>query len=73
MSAPADKSLAFYRVWMRSAAGIWERYEGHVDTWASDEDEAFERAVRQLARSSFRDRPRTSDWQLVRIELLHSG
>lgn len=61
-----------YRCHLRSAPGMWAQYEGHVDVWANDESEVFERAVRQLARSSFPDRPNLSSWRLERIEVLEN-
>jgi hypothetical protein len=52
---------------------MWEHYEGYVDVCARDdaeEDDIFTRAVRQLAHTSFPDRPSRSSWQLERIEKL---
>lgn len=57
-----------YRCHMRSAPGMWAQYDGHVDVCAPSEDEVFERAVRQLAQTSFPDRPTLSSWRLERIE-----
>lgn len=59
-----------YRCHLRSAPGMWTQYDGHVDVWAPDESEVFERAVRELARSSFSDRPSVQSWRLDRIEPL---
>lgn len=65
-----EPNLQQYRCHLRSESGAWAQYDGYVDVWASDESEVFERAVRQLARTSFRDRPSLSSWRLERIELL---
>ncbi len=65
-----ESSFHLYRCHMSSAPGMWAQYDGHVDVWASHESEVFERAVRQLARTSFPDRPSLSNWRLERIELL---
>ncbi|QBY56120.1 hypothetical protein [Cupriavidus oxalaticus] len=59
-----------YRCHLRSVPGMWATYDGHVDVWAPSEDEVFQRAVRQLARTSFPDRPSMSSWRLDRIERL---
>ena len=65
-----EQNLRQYRCHLRSAPGVWTQYDGYVDVWASDESEVFERAVRQLARTSFPDRPSLSSWALERIERL---
>lgn len=59
-----------YRCHLRSAPGMWAQYDGHVDVWAPEESEAFDRAVRELARTSFPDRASLSSWRLERVELL---
>jgi hypothetical protein len=66
-----DDELVYrlYRCHMRSAPGMWTTYDGYVDVRSPDESEVFERAVRQLARTSFRDRPSMDSWRLERIEL----
>jgi hypothetical protein len=61
-----------YRCYLRSAPGMWAQYDGHVDVWSPEESEVFERAVRELARTSFPDRPSLSSWRLDRIEFLDS-
>jgi hypothetical protein len=57
------------RVWLRSAPGMWARYDGYVDVFINSIEEAFKAAVRQLARTSFPDRPSMSSWELDRIEI----
>jgi hypothetical protein len=64
----SDAQFMKFRCWLRSAPGMWEQYDGHVDVFAPDEGEVFERAVRELARTSFADRPSLSSWRLERIE-----
>jgi hypothetical protein len=59
-----------YRCHLRSAPGMWAQYDGHVDVHSPNEDEVFERAVRELARTSFSDRPSLASWRLDRIELI---
>jgi hypothetical protein len=68
-----DVQFVKFRCWLRSAPGMWEQYDGHVDVFAVDESEVFERAVRELARTSFKDRPGLSSWRLERIERIKSG
>lgn len=63
--------LKRFRVHLRSAPGMWECYDGHVDVYAEDADQAFPRAVRKLGRTSFPDRPSMSSWRLERVEALH--
>lgn len=58
-----------FRVKMRSAPGMWERYDGHVDVTAEDAAEAIERARDQLKRTSFPDRSR-GDWIVEGVEII---
>jgi hypothetical protein len=67
----AAGDLHCYRVWLRSAPGMWERYEGHVDVWltnGTDQLEAKRKAVRALALTSFPDRPSSDSWVFERME-----
>ena len=57
-----------FRCHLSSAPGMWAQYDGHVDVWAPNEAEVFGRAVRELARTSFSDRPGMGCWRLDRIE-----
>lgn len=59
-----------YRCYMHSAPGMWTYYEGTVDVWSPDESEVFIRAVKELARTSFPDRPSLSSWRIDLIEKL---
>lgn len=63
-------SYGKYRVRMHSVPGMWERYEGYVDVYAPTENDAPERAKRELRRTSFPDRP-ASAWavdSVIRID-----
>lgn len=68
-----DQPASKYRCYVRSAPGMWEQYEGYVDVWAYSEGEVFDKAVRELTRTSFRDRPGRDSWILQRIEKLGAG
>lgn len=57
-----------YRVRLHSRSGVWEFYEGHVDIYADNEEEAASLAVDKLKRTSFPDRPRTS-WRIDSVEV----
>lgn len=70
MSDELEPTYRQFRCYLHSAPGMWATYEGHVDVWAPNESEVFERAVKQLARTSFRDRPSVTSWRLDRIERL---
>lgn len=49
-------TLSRFRVYLTVRGGISRPpYSGHVDTCAEDEDQAFERAVAELKRTSFKD------------------
>lgn len=58
-----------YRVWMHSKPGFWEHYDGHVDVWAEDPQQAEEKALDKLKRGNFPERGRSS-WTIDRIEVL---
>jgi len=59
-----------FRVTLRSAPGMWELYDGFVDVYAQDGEDAFREAVRKLARTSFPDRPSMSSWIFESAEVL---
>lgn len=61
-----------WRVWMRSTPGPYEQYDGKVDVFADNEDEAEERAFAELKRGSFPDRGRAC-WKVERVEKLKEG
>jgi hypothetical protein len=59
-----------YRVFLYSLPSpAWTFYSGHVDVTADDEAQARTRALDELKRGAFRDRPRDG-WKIVRVERL---
>ncbi len=62
--------ISRFRVHLHSAPGMWTFYEGHVDIWAKGAGEAFAEAVRELERTSFKDRRSLDSWRLERVEPL---
>lgn len=62
-----DVPMKQYRVWMRSKPGMYAQYDGKVDVWAEDEDDAIARAFRELKRGAFPDRS-PAMWQVERVE-----
>jgi hypothetical protein len=61
--------LKRYAVHMASAPGFYAQYDGEVKVWAEDEDQAVERAFRELKRGAFPDRSR-SMWKVGKVERL---
>jgi len=68
-----DEVFSWYRCYLRSAPGMGEHYDGHVDVLSPNETEVFERAVRHLARTSFQDRPSMASWRVDRIEAIQAS
>jgi len=65
-----DTLLRRFRVHMHSPPTPgWTFYEGHVDVFAEDLDQAEERARSELRRGAFRDRP-ASSWVVDQIEAM---
>ena len=64
-----DGDMRQFRVWLRSVPGFYEQYDGKVDVWAEDEDQAKDRAFLELKRGAFPDRARNM-WKIERIETL---
>lgn len=62
-------NLKKYRVHMHSIPGMWTSYDGHVDVFAYDEEEAASAAIDKLKRGSFSDRPRSS-WVVDAVDML---
>lgn len=60
-------TLTKYCVWLRSVPGPYEQYDGKVDVYAGDREEAVERALRELRRTSFPDRS-ASMWRVEKVE-----
>lgn len=56
-----------WRVWLRSKAGFYEQYDGYVDVYAQDADDAVQRALQKLRAGSFPDRP-SNQWTVERTE-----
>ncbi len=68
-----DDVFVMKRCFLRSAAGMWESYDGYVDVHVpenADDNVIFMRAVQELARTSFPDRPGLSGWRFERVETL---
>lgn len=59
--------LRKYEVWLRSVPGMYAQYDGKVDVYAADEDEAIDRAFDKLRRGSFPDRSR-SMWKIEKVQ-----
>lgn len=59
-----------YAVTISSIPGFYAQYEGEVKVWAADEDEAIERAFRELKRGAFPDRGR-SMWKVKKVERVY--
>lgn len=61
-----------YRVYLHSTPSPgMEYYDGYVDVVADDEEQAVDRAMDKLSRTSFPDRNR-SCWRVDRVERIHS-
>jgi hypothetical protein len=58
-----------YAVHISSRAGFYAQYDGDVKVWAADEEEAIERAFRELKRGAFPDRSR-SMWKVNKVECI---
>jgi hypothetical protein len=63
----SNERLPKFRVWIRSVPGFYEQYDGKVDVFAEDEEQATERAMVELKRGAFFDRD-ASMWRVERIE-----
>lgn len=56
-----------YRVWIRSKPGFYEQYNGYVDVFGIDTEQAKTRALMELRRGAFPDR-NDSMWTIERVE-----
>lgn len=56
-----------YRVFLKSVPGPFEQYDGYVDVWSEDEQEARYDAVQKLRRTSFPDRA-LDMWKVTSVE-----
>ncbi len=59
--------LSRYRVYLRSTPGFYEQYNGYTEVFAENEDQAIERAFRELRRTAFPDRG-PSMWKTEKVE-----
>lgn len=67
MSGP---TLTRYRVWMTIRGSVCKpSYDGHVDVWAENERDAFERAVQESRRTAHWDSAPES-FRLDRVEVI---
>ncbi len=60
-----------YRVWLRSVPGFCAQYNGKVDVYADNAEEAVELALLKLKRGTFSDRD-NSMWEVDKVERLVS-
>jgi hypothetical protein len=58
-----------YKVHMTSTPGFYAQYNGSVDVWAKDEEDAIEKAFRELKRGAYPDRSRNM-WKVNRVECI---
>lgn len=58
-----------FEVWLRSVPGPFAQYDGKVDVWAEDSEEAVEAAFLKLKRGAFPERSRGS-WKVEKVILL---
>ena len=56
-----------YLVWLKSTAGFYEQYDGHVKVRAKNDQEAIKRALLQLRTGAFKDRD-DSCWRVTKVE-----
>jgi hypothetical protein len=61
-----------YKVWLRSVPGMYEQYDGYVEVAAEDDEDAIERALSKLKRTSFPGRNRGM-WNVHRVERTLEG
>jgi hypothetical protein len=55
-----------YTVRLSSVPGFYAQYEGDVEVYAEDQEQAVERAFRELKRGAFSDR-NSSMWRVVSV------
>lgn len=58
-----------YRAYLRTKSGMYAQYDGYVDVVAEDRDQAQEKAIDKLRRTSFPDYSR-SMWKIERVEAI---
>jgi hypothetical protein len=55
---------------MHSRPGMWTFYEGKVDVFAENDEQAIDRALEDLRRGAFKDRPSRDSWVIESVERL---
>jgi hypothetical protein len=68
----SEKAMKKYRVWLRSVPGFYAQYNGKVDVWSEDEEQAVISAFHRLKQTSFPDR-NSSMWKIEKIECIGVG
>jgi hypothetical protein len=63
------REVRSFRVWIKSVPGFYAQYDGYVDVYADDQDEAVDLAFIKLKHGSFPDRDR-SMWRVVKVEVM---
>jgi hypothetical protein len=67
-----ESRMKKYEVWLKSVPGMYAQYSGKVDVYASDEEDAVERAFDKLRRGAFSDRSR-SMWRVTEVKCVEWG
>lgn len=63
-----DVELKKFRVWMHSVPSPGSTYyDGYVDVWATDEEDAKPKAKKELRRTTFPERS-DSSWVVDKVE-----
>jgi len=57
------------RVYLRSTPGFYEQYQGKVDVFVEQVEEAIPEALKELRRTTFRDRG-SSMWKAEKVEII---
>jgi hypothetical protein len=58
-----------YRVSLKSVPGMYAQYDGNLEVFATNEEDAINEAHRKLKRGAFPDRDR-SMWRVESVECL---
>lgn len=61
--------LKSYRVWLKSVPGFYAQYDGKIDTFGEDDEDAIKNAFSKLKRS-FPERSKAM-WKVVKIERIY--
>ena len=65
-----NDELKRYSVHLASVPGFYAQYAGEIKVWAEDEDQAIDKAFRELKRGAFPDRGR-SMWRVEKVERVY--